>query len=338
VGSQALLSPGEAPQLAEAVAALGVPVFLSGMARGLLGARHPLQLRHRRREALREADLVVLAGVPCDFRLDYGRHIGRGATLISANRSRAEISKNRRADLGVRGAPELVLRALARTLEGSVPDRGPWLETLRARDEDREASIASQAGDDTPGGLNPLRVCRAVESALVEDSVIVADGGDFVGTASYILRPRGPLSWLDPGAFGTLGVGAGFALAAKLVRPTADVWIVYGDGSVGYSLVEADTFARHGLGVIAVVGNDAGWTQIARDQVEILKDDVGTVLASTDYERAAEGLGARGLRLAEDADPGPVLEEARRIARDGRPVYVNAPLGRTDFRKGSLSI
>ena len=338
VGSQALLSPGEAPRLAEAVGGLGVPVYLSGMARGLLGAGHRRQLRHRRREALREADLVILAGVPCDFRLDYGRHINRGAKLISANRSRAEIAKNRHADLGVLGAPELFLQALAQALAGPGPEWGSWLETLQSRDREREASIAEQAAEAASGGLNPLRVCGAVESALGDDSVIVADGGDFVGTASYVLRPRGPLSWLDPGAFGTLGVGAGFALAAKLVRPTADVWILYGDGSLGYSLTEADTFARHGLGVVAVIGNDAGWTQIARDQVEILKDDVGTVLAATDYERAAEGLGARGFRLDGEERLESVLEEARRTAREGRPAYVNARLGRTDFRKGSLSI
>ena len=317
---------------------VGVPVYLSGMARGLLGAGHRLQLRHRRQEALREADLVILAGVPCDFRLDYGRLFGRGAKLISANRSRSALAKNRKADLGLLGAPELFLRALARTFEEPRLEWRPWLETLRARDEEREGSIAEQAGERTEGGLNPLRVCRALEAALGDDSVIVADGGDFVGTASYVLRPRRPLSWLDPGPFGTLGVGAGFALAAKLVRPSADVWVVYGDGSVGFSLAEADTFARHGLGVIAVVGNDAAWTQIARDQVDILRDDVGTVLAATDYDRAAEGLGARGLRLDDDAGLESVLGEALRIARDGRPVYVNALLGRTDFRKGSLSI
>ena len=168
--------------------------------------------------------------------------------------------------------------------------------------------------------------------------MIVADGGDFVSTASYVLRPRRPLSWLDPGPFGTLGVGAGFALGAKLVRPSADVWVVYGDGSLGYTLAEADTFARHGLGVVALVGNDAAWTQIAREQVAVLKDDVGTVLASLDYERAAEALGARGLRLDEASRLAPVLREARDVARSGRPVYVNALIGRTDFRKGSISM
>jgi acetolactate synthase-like protein len=166
----------------------------------------------------------------------------------------------------------------------------------------------------------------------------VADGGDFVATASYVLRPRAPLGWLDPGAFGTLGVGAGFALGARLVRPTADVWIVYGDGSVGYSLAEADSFVRHGLGVVAVIGNDAGWTQIAREQVELLKDDVGTVLSATDYERVAEGFGACGLRLGPNDTVDAVLGEARTLARAGRAVYVNARIGRSAFRKGSISI
>ena len=338
VGSQALLSAKEADALAEAVRALGVPVYLSGMARGLLGSADPIQLRHRRKEALREADLVILAGVPCDFRLDYGSHIGRRAVLVSANRSRAEIARNRRPALAIPGAPELFLRDLARRVPAPRPEWTAWREELRARDAAREAEIASQAAADTPGGLNPLRVLRALDGALADDSVVVADGGDFVSTASYVLRPRRPLSWLDPGPFGTLGVGAGFALGAKLVRPSADVWIVYGDGSVGYSLAEADTFARHGLGVVALVGNDAGWTQIAREQVEVLKDDVGTVLAPTDYERAAEGLGARGLRLDDTEGITPVLREAVAAARSGRPVYVNARIGRTDFRKGSISM
>jgi acetolactate synthase-1/2/3 large subunit len=338
VGSQALLSTTETNALAEAVRALGLPVYLSGMARGLLGPEDPLQRRHRRKEALREADLVVLAGVPCDFRLDYGNHIGRHAVLVSANRSRGETVRNRRPTLAVPGAPELFLRGLARCAPAPRPEWTAWREELRARDAARDAEIAAQAQADAPGGLNPLRVLRALDEALGDDSVIVADGGDFVSTASYVLRPRRPLSWLDPGPFGTLGAGAGFALAAKLVRPSADVWIVYGDGSIGYSLAEADTFARHGLGVVALVGNDAGWTQIAREQVDVLKDDVGTVLAPTAYERAAEGLGARGLVLDDASRVDGVLREAVAAARSGRPVYVNARIGRTDFRKGSISM
>jgi thiamine pyrophosphate-dependent acetolactate synthase large subunit-like protein len=338
IGSQAMISAAEADALAAAVMALGLPVYLSGMARGLLGAAHPLQLRQKRKEALREADLVILAGTPCDFRLDYGNHINRRAKLVSANRSAHDLVKNRRPTLGVLGAPERFLRELARRRPNRAGGWAPWLATLRARDEAREAEIASQADAPVAAGVNPLALCRAIEKDLPADSVIVADGGDFVSTASYILRPRRPLSWLDPGVFGTLGVGAGFALGAKLVRPEAEVWVLYGDGSVGYSLSEADTFVRHGLGVIAVVGNDASWMQIAREQVEILKDDVGTVLRHSDYHRAAEGLGAAGIRLDDARETAAALGRAQETARSGRPVYVNAILGKTDFRKGSISM
>jgi len=338
VGSQALLAAVPAADLAAAVRALGVPVYLSGMARGLLGPADPLQLRHRRQEALREADLVVLAGVPCDFRLDYGRHLGRRATLVSANRSRRELRLNRRPTLAVAGAPDLFLARLA-ALSPQTPGRWTsWREALFSRDREREAQIAAQAAAPAEGGLNPLALCRAIDSSMAEDAVVVADGGDFVATASYILRPRRPLGWLDPGPFGTLGVGAGFALGAALTRPEAEVWVLYGDGALGYSLAEADTFARHGVGVVAVIGNDGGWTQIAREQVEVLKDDVGTVLARADYERAAQGLGACGLRLDPGDDMQAVLRHGAQLARSGQPVYVNARIGRTAFRKGSISL
>jgi acetolactate synthase-like protein len=337
IGSQALLSPLEVGALAEAVGALGLPVYLSGMARGLLGPDHPRQLRHQRKEALREADLVILAGTPCDFRLDYGDHINRRAVLISANRSRADLRKNRRPTLGVLGAPDLFLRALAREAKGQ-PARAAWMETLRAREAKREAEIQTQSEAPSAGGMNPLWLCREIDRALDPDSVIVADGGDFVSSAAYITRPRGPLSWLDPGAFGTLGVGAGFALGAKLVRPSAEVWILYGDGSAGYSLAEADTFVRHRIPVIAVVGNDAAWTQIAREQVELLKDAVGTVLAPTDYHRVAEGFGAKGFAVSAAAEAPAILAAAKAAARAGYPVFVNAIIGKTDFRKGSISM
>ena len=94
--------------------------------------------------------------------------------------------------------------------------------------------------------VNPLRFFRRLEPFLRDDTVLVADGGDFVATASYTLAPRGPLSWLDPGVFGTLGVGGGFAVGAATVRKDAEVWLFYGDGSSAYSLAEFDTYVRHG--------------------------------------------------------------------------------------------
>ena len=186
--------------------------------------------------------------------------------------------------------------------------------------------------------VNPIALLRQIERTAGDNAIFVADGGDFVGTASYILRPRGPLTWLDPGPFGTLGVGAGFALGAALSRPGAEVWIIFGDGACGYSLAEFDTFVRHGVPVIAVVGNDAGWTQIAREQVKVLGDDAGTVLARTAYHEVAAGFGAEGILVKTNADVPDALARARAAAKEGKPVLINAWLDRTAFREGSISM
>lgn len=336
IGSQAVVNAARAEALAAAVGALGIPVYLSGMARGLLGREHPLQQRHARRNALREADVVLLAGVPCDFRLDYGRHVRRSATLIAANRSAKDARLNRRPDIAAIGDAGACIEALA----GRVGPRSQWAAwraTLAGRDRAREAEIDEQAA--APGEfVNPLAFFRAMEAAAADDAIFVADGGDFVATASYVLRPRGPLAWLDPGAFGTLGVGAGFALGAATARPGRELWIVFGDGACGWSLAEIDSFVRQGFAPIMVVGNDAGWTQIAREQVKMLKDDVATVLARTDYHRVAEGFGAAGLCVKTDAEVPAALREAQAIARGGRAVLLNVWLEKTAFREGSLSM
>lgn len=337
IGSQAVVMAAEAQAVADAVSRLGVPVYLSGMARGLLGRDHPLQMRHQRRNALREADCVLLAGVPCDFRLDYGRHVRRSATLIAANRSAKDARLNRRPDVAALGDAGQFLRALGQALPTPPARWAGWVDTLRGRDQARETEIDEQAAA-RGEFVNPLAFFRALEAEAGDNAVFVADGGDFVATASYVLHPRGPLTWLDPGAFGTLGVGAGFALGAATARPDREVWIVFGDGACGWSLAEFDSFVRQGIPVIAVVGNDAGWTQIAREQVKMLHDDVATVLARTAYHEVVAGFGAAGLEVRTPEQVLPALRQARELARAGRPVLVNVWLDKTEFREGSLSM
>ena len=338
IGSQAMLYPDQADMLAHAVNDLGVPVYLAGMARGLMGAAHPLHMRHRRREALKKTDLVILAGMPCDFRMDYGRVINPDAALLAVNRSKKDLSLNRKPTVGVHGDPCRFLCALAESFQ--APDQdiwSNWVNELSAADQAREQEIGTMALPASEG-VNPIIFFKKLDSHLDTNSVLVADGGDFVATAAYNLRPRGPLRWLDPGVFGTLGVGGGFALGAKLTRPESEVWLLYGDGSAGYTLQEFDTFVRHKLPVIAVVGNDAGWTQIARDQVAVLKDGVGTELRHTDYHRVAQGYGGQGLQLRSEEEIDAVLTKARKLAAEGHPVLINVTLASTDFRKGSISV
>jgi acetolactate synthase-1/2/3 large subunit len=229
------------------------------------------------------------------------------------------------------------LIALADRISSAGDRWRPWLDGLREKEAARDADIQKKAA---PAGelVDPLHFFLRMEEAMADDAVLVVDGGDFVATASYIVRPRAPLSWLDPGVFGTLGVGGGMALGAALVRPGREVWLVWGDGSSAYSLAEFDTYVRHGVAPIAVIGNDASWAQIAREQVEILGTTLGCDLRRTDYHKVAEGYGGVGLVLTDPARVDATLAEAKAIAKAGRPVCINVHLRQTDFRKGSISI
>ncbi len=337
VGSQALAMTRDPEPIAAAIRRLGIPTYLGGMARGLLGRSDPLQLRHARGKALKEADLVIVAGFPFDFRLAYGRGFGK-AKVVAANLDGSALRQNRRPDVALRMHAGEMLVELGSDIGRAPPVRGAWWTKLREREAARDAEIAGRAAQARGPMVDPIAFFLRLEEKLDPDATLVVDGGDFVATAAYTLRPRKPLSWLDPGVFGTLGVGGGFAVGAAALRPGRETWLLWGDGSSAYSLAELDTCVRHGLAPIAVIGNDGAWAQIAREQVEMLGDDVGTVLRRCDYERVAEGWGAVGLRLDDPAKIDATLDEAKRIAKSGKPVCINLLLSASDFRKGSISM
>ena len=271
-------------------------------------------MRHERRKALREADCVLLAGVPCDFRLDYGRHVRRSATLIAANRSRGRAPEPPADDRGDRRRRPLLVELAARVGDGAHRARVDRDAGARDAEREREIDAQAQAG----------RRARESGRVLPRAGSAAGDARSSSPTAAISSPPRrtscaraGRCRGSIPGVFGTLGVGAGFALGAALARPDSEVWLVWGDGACGYGLAEFDTFVRHGIPVIAVVGNDAGWTQIAREQVKMLGDDVGTVLARTAYHEVARGFGAEGIEVSSDAEVDAALAQAQRDRRVG---------------------
>ncbi|MDG1478740.1 MAG: thiamine pyrophosphate-binding protein [Myxococcota bacterium] len=337
IGSQAMvnMTPAEADDLAVAVKAMGIPAFLGGSARGLLGRRSAVQFRHKRSKALREADVVLVAGFPFDFRMGYGQKINKKATLISVNLDPSALKKNRKPTQAVLDHPGRFLIALSGRVNPA--ERPDWLATLKEREDARDAEIAAKEVRVGPR-VDPVHLFLHIEEHLADDSILIVDGGDFVATGAYIVRPRKPLSWLDPGVFGTLGVGGGFAVGAASVRPDAEIWLLYGDGSSAYSLAEFDTYIRLGYAPIAVIGTDASWHQIARDQVTLLGDDVGTTLLRTAYHTVAEGYGGKGFLLTDPADIPEVIAEAKRLSAAGTPVCINVHLADSDFREGSISI
>jgi thiamine pyrophosphate-dependent acetolactate synthase large subunit-like protein len=336
VGSQTRWSPAR-DRLAATLEQLGAPVFLNGMARGALPHAHPLLFSRSRRFALAQADVVFVLGTPFDFRVDYGRAPtwSENAKIVQIDLDGAELGRNRRVDIGIHGDSGIVLEQIAKEI-GKRRDAGAWVEQVRAEENKRRAKMQAEI-DSSDSPPNPLRVCAELGKRLGKNDIVIGDGGDFVATAAYVLKLEWPQLWMDPGPLGTLGVGPGYAMAAKLARPDANVVLVYGDGSFGLHGIEFEAMARQGIPVIAVIGNDAGWTQIRRGQVELYGTEraVATALEYTRYEKIVEACGGRGFWVEKVEELGPALDEAFACKK---PACVNVKIAKSDFRKGAISV
>jgi acetolactate synthase I/II/III large subunit len=316
--------------------AVEVPFFLNGMARGALPFEHPSLFTRSRRQALAESDLVFVLGTPFDFRLDYGRPgtWNPAAKVVQIDLDGAELGRNRAVDVAIHGDSGLVLRQL---LDAVGKKQAPaWLSALRTAESARRAKMAAEIASDADPP-NPLRVCHELGKRLGKRDIVVGDGGDFVATAAYVIPLEWPQLWMDPGPLGTLGIGPGYAMAAQLARPDARVVLVYGDGSFGLHALEFEAMARQKIPVVAVIGNDAAWTQIRRGQVSMYGEEraLATALDYTRYEKVVEAVGGKGFWVERVQELGPALDEAFAC---GRPACVNVKIAGSDFRKDAISV
>jgi acetolactate synthase-1/2/3 large subunit len=332
VGTQWFFSPYKSA-IHDFLAAYDLPVFLNGGARGAVPPTDPRFFRLCRSKALAVADVVAVFGTPWDFRLGYGKSVSEAAQVIQVDLDPDVIGHNRGAAVGMPSDSGLVMHQLAEA--GQRVDSG-WLDEVRTLENARRSGMeAEMQSDSVP--VNPLRFSHELAQAIPEDATIVCDGGDIVGTAAKLVDVHLPGHWMDPGPLGTLGVGPGSAMAAKLARPDSPVFIIYGDGSFGLNGFEFEAMARQGIPVIGVMGNDAAWTQIRRGQVGMFGEEraPATDLSFTRYDQIVAAMGGHGEHVVQPSDIRPAIERA---LASGKPALVNVEIGESDFRKGAISV
>ncbi len=314
------------PQLIEFIESTGIPCYTNGMARGLVPMDHPLFFNRTRAAAMRDADVVVLAGTVLDFRMKFGKAIPEGAKIIQLDLDETLIGQNRPADIGLVGNLGANLVQLLDVLaERDIKfDHGAYTATLRQAEDVAEAKLATElTSDEVP--IDPLRLCKEIADFVDDEMIVIGDGGDIVAQTSKVLRVPKFGAWMDPGPLGTLGVGMPFALAAQIAHPDRRVLIVYGDGSFGLNGFEFDTALRFGLPIVGIVGNDAAWGQMLRPQSTVYGPDrlVATQLSYTRYDKVVEAMGGHGEYVTTPDQIRPALERA---FASGRAACVNVEM------------
>jgi acetolactate synthase-1/2/3 large subunit len=298
---------------------LRVPVFLNGLARGCVPADHELFFSRARSNGLRGADVALVIGVPMDFRLGFGQSFGEETELVVIDRAEPARDHPRPVAAELYGSIGGVLDALRAEAAGGADTRA-WVDELRAVETEKRAAERAELDDDR-APLHPMRLYRELGEVLDRDAIVIGDGGDFVSFAGRVVDSFQPGCWLDPGPFGCLGCGPGYALAAKLAHPDRQVVLLLGDGAFGFSGMEFDTLARHGVGVVGVMGNNGIWA-LEKHPMEFLYgySVAADLRPGTRYDQVVEALGGHGELVSSPAELRPALDRAFSA---GIPALVN---------------
>jgi acetolactate synthase-1/2/3 large subunit len=308
---------GELRALAEF---LQIPVFLNGLGRGCLPADHELAFSRSRGTALKGADVALVVGVPIDFRLGFGGSFGEETKVVRIDAAPNTLRANRAPEIDLVGDIAASLAAIREEIGGGEPGGGPWLERLREVEDERRAAEREEL-EDARSPLHPVRVYGELAQVLERDAIVVGDGGDFVSYAGRFVDTYQPGCWMDPGPFGCLGAGPGQAIGAKVAHPDRQVCLLLGDGAFGFAGMEFDTMARHGLGVVGVMGNNGIWALEHHPMKFLYGYSVAAELRpETRYDELVESLGCDGVLVREPEQLRPALERA---FESGRPTLVN---------------
>jgi len=340
---QQVWSSGSVAAAASFARALDVPVYANGAARGMMAADDPHFFDRTRSDAFKNADVILIVGTPFDFRMGYGKRISKEATLVQIDQSYATIGKNRDISLGIAGDPGTILAAVEQAASGRI-DKGQaqkrqqWMAQLRAIEVAKLEKLMPIFLDDS-SPIHPYRLAWEINEFLTDDTIYIGDGGDIVTISAQAVRPRNPGQWMDPGALGSLGVGTGFAMAAKIAHPNKEVICLYGDGSFGMTAFDMESAQRHGAPYLAVIGNNSAMNQIRYGQIEKYganRGDIGNKLGDVEFGKFGEMLGGYGEEVREASEIQPALIRAREaIAKTGKCAVVNVWINPNEYAPGT---
>jgi acetolactate synthase I/II/III large subunit len=296
---------------------LQIPVFLNGLARGCVPADHAMFFSRARGAGLKGADVALVVGVPMDFRLGFGGSFGDETELIVVGSSPPERAHPREVAAELYGSVAGSLDAL-RSAGG--PDRSEWVSELRVVENEKRAAEQDDLTDER-APLHAMRVYGELAQVLDRNAVVIGDGGDFVSFAGRMIETYEPGCWMDPGPYGCLGAGPGAALAAKIAHPDRQVCLLLGDGAFGFSGLEFDTFVRHGIPVVGVMGNNGIWA-LEKHPMEFLYgySVAADLQPGLRYDKVVRTLGGHGELVERPDELRPALERA---FASGKPALVN---------------
>lgn len=330
-------------QLMPLVTKLGIPLFTTELARGLLeddgrtcfGYAHPSFNRTFRE--LKACDLLVMIGT--EMNLHTGAPgkalIGPDMRIIQLHRDATQIGIGRPTDAALVGPLRSSLQALVDGRDAAASRKYRlWLEHVRAtyrKHREEWDELARMHAARSAPEIHPMQVCTSLARHYSSDVRVVIDGGDFVHWPRLYLQAKTPGYWMDGAEIGVLGASLPVAIGAQLANPARETWVFIGDGGIGFYGFELSTAVANKLPIKVIIGNDRCWGVERRLQRGQYGRTVATDLPEIEYHVLAQAMGAKGLLVTDPAKLDDAIDEMAqcegpfvlniRIPRDaGRPL------------------
>jgi len=321
---------------------LHIPAYTNGASRGMIDSKSTYCFDRTRGDAFKDADTIIIVGTPFDFRMGYGSRISKDIKIIQIDQDYTNVGKNRDIDVGLVGHPGAVMAQIQEYMpeysQNILTKRHEWVESLAAKEDEKyQKLLPTFKSDNKP--IHPYRVAYEINEFLSDDTIFIGDGGDVVTISAQAVRPRNAGQWMDPGALGSLGVGTGFAIAAKLANPNKEVLCYYGDGSFGMTAFDIETADRFGLPFIAVIGNNSAMNQIRYGQLAKYgqqKGNIANKLGDMNFAEFPKLWGAHGIDVKDPNLISEALNEAREyVKKHKKSVVVNIWVDPNEYAPGT---
>jgi acetolactate synthase large subunit len=280
-----------------------------------------------------ESDLIInLGGRFADRNTGDVKIFKHDAKIIHVNLDKKEIGKVVPTELGVTADVKSFMVKLTEAYKNLAATVAVSIEAPNKLDLTQERNKYARKTDYTELPIRPERALKELREFLDRDAFISNDCGISQIWSCQLFETYVPRSYLITGGAGTMGWGLGAAMAAKLAFPQRQSVNFLGDGSLGMSLQDLATAAKHDIPVIVFVLNNSllglirqqqnwfyGERRISTDlnyNNELCADNEGRGI---DFVQTASGMGVRGERVIHYDGIKPALQRA---VESGKPYLI----------------
>lgn len=302
------------------------PIMTEGDARGIIADTHEYSRGffdsglNKAARKIRESDLVILLGRKQDLIVGYAMSpvVSDSAKIIQIDPDASVIGRNRGVDIGIVGNISEVVAQLADEALKHRWERLDWLDVLSSEQSDQENELSSLALEESP--MHAMFVHKTVGQHLMDDDILVFDGGDFCHFGRAYYKSNQMDSWWYLPTSGMLGQSIPTAIAAKLAYPERRVIMFTGDGAFGFNGMEYDTAVRHHIPIVGIMGNDSAWGIDKQIQIGVFGKSVATDLLPSRYDQVVKALGGHGELIEHPSELSDGIERAFKLER---PALLN---------------